>query len=307
MLLTVQKIGPVLDLFTIDRPEWGVTEVADRLGVAKSSAHALLVSLAGVGLLSSTSQSRYRLGWRFLDLGETLKASLNLRGTALPLMRALVAQHRETVQLAVLDRGRVLFIERVEGTHPVRFAGAPVGARWPGHANAAGKALMAVRPRGEVARIVSVEGMRAMTPNTITDLDDLHAELAEVRRVGYACDVEECVPGVSGVAAPVRAERGATVAALCIAVPTSRFETQEAILRQAVVSAAATMSRELRRVTAEERDSVADAPARDVAAADAALRRLASAAEPSPHPASARRRLVSPSSMVQVSESIATP
>jgi DNA-binding IclR family transcriptional regulator len=282
MLLTVKKIGPVLDLFTVDRPEWGVTEVAEQLGVAKSSAHALLVSLAGVGLLSCTSQSRYRLGWRFLDLGETLKASLNLRGTALPLMRALVAQHRETVQLAILDRGRVLFVERLEGTHPVRFAGAPIGARWPAHASATGKVLLAVRPRGEVARIASVEGLRAMTPNTVTDLDRLHDELEQVRRVGYAYDVEESVPGVSGVAAPVRLERGMTVAALSIAVPTSRFRPHEKALRQAVMEAADTMSRELRRANAEERDAAAavtaHAPQHPVLATDAALRRVVAAA-----------------------------
>jgi DNA-binding IclR family transcriptional regulator len=255
MLLTVKKIGPVLDLFSVERPEWGVTEVAERLSIAKSSAHALLVSLAEVGLLSSTSQSRYRLGWRFLDLGETLKASLNLRATALPLMRALVAQHRETVQLAVLDRDRVLFVERLEGTHPVRFAGAPVGARWPAHASATGKVLLAVRPRGEVARIALVEGLRAMTPRTVTDIDRLHEELEVVRRDGYAMDVEESVPGVSGVAAPVRLERGMTVAALSIAVPTSRFGAHEIILRQAVIDAADAISREIHRVTSEERSA----------------------------------------------------
>jgi DNA-binding IclR family transcriptional regulator len=259
MLLTVKKIGPVLDLFSVERPEWGVTEVAARLGVAKSSAHALLVSLAEVGLLSSTSQSRYRLGWRFLDLGETLKASLDLRTSALPLMRALVTQHRETVQLAVLDRGRVLFVERVEGTHPVRFAGAPVGARWPAHASATGKVLLAVRPRGEVARITGIEGLRAMTPRTITDLDRLHDELETVRRTGVGTDVEESVPGVSQIAAPVCLERSMTVAALSIAVPTSRFAVNEKALRQALVEAADTISREMRRLSSEEREAAAAA------------------------------------------------
>jgi DNA-binding IclR family transcriptional regulator len=245
VLLTVKKIGPVLDLFSVERPEWGVTEVAERLSVAKSSAHALLASLAEVGLLSCTAQSRYRLGWRFLDLGETLKASLDLRGTALPFMRALVDQHRETVQLAVLDRGHVLYVERLEGTHPVRFAGAPVGARWPSHASASGKVLLAVRPRGEVARIATVEGLRAMTARTITDLDRLHAELDDVRRLGYGIDVEESVPGVSGVAAAIRLEQGMSVAALSIAIPTSRFRDHEPLLRGAVVEAAAAVSRAL--------------------------------------------------------------
>lgn len=253
MLLTVKKIGPLLDLFSVERPEWGVTEVAQRLQVSKSSAHALLRSLADVGLLSCTVRGRYRLGWRFLDLGETLKSSLNLRGTALPLMRKLAGRHRETVQLAVLDRERVLFLECIEGTHPVRFAGAPVGARWPSHATASGKVLLSVRPQAEVARIAQVEGLRAITPQTITDLDRLHKQLEVVRRVGYAVDVEESVPGVSGIAAPLRLDRGITVAALAVVVPTSRFRASEGTLRKAVVETAAAISSEIRRTT-EERE-----------------------------------------------------
>lgn len=253
MLLTVKKIGPLLDLFSVERPEWGVTEVAERLHVSKSSAHALLRSLAEVGLLSCTVRGRYRLGWRFLDLGETLKASLSLRGTALPFMRSLASKHRETVQLSVLDRERVLFLERIEGTHPVRFSGAPIGARWPSHATASGKVLLSVRPKAEIAQLVQVEGLRAITPNTITDIDRLCEQLEIVRRVGYALDVEESVPGVSAIAAPLRLDRGVTVAALTMALPTTRFRANQQAMRKAVIDTAAAISHEIRRVT-EQRE-----------------------------------------------------
>lgn len=248
MLLTVKKIGPVLDLFSVERPEWGVTEVAEHLQIAKSSAHALLASLVEVGLLNCTAHSRYRLGWRFLDLGETLKASLDIRSAALPVMRGLVSRHRETVQLSVLDRGRVLFLERVEGTHPVRFSGAPIGAHWAAHASASGKVLLAVRPRGEVERIASVEGLARLTAATNTDLNRLHDELAEVRRRGYAVDLEEIVPGVSCVAAPVRVEGEMTVCALSISAPTSRFQAQREALARAVTDGAQAISREIARL-----------------------------------------------------------
>jgi DNA-binding IclR family transcriptional regulator len=244
-LLTVKKIGPVLDLFSVEDPEWGVTEVAEQLRIAKSSAHALLVSLVEVGLLSSTAQSRYRLGWRFLDLGETLKASLDIRPLALPVMRALVARHRETVELSILDRGRVLYLERVEGTHPVRFSGAPVGAHRAAHASASGKVLLALRPRGEVDRIAALEGLPRLTAATNTDLGRLHDELIETRRNGFATDVEELVPGVSCVAAPVCIEGEMTLGALSISAPSSRFRAQSDVLARAVVDGARAISHKI--------------------------------------------------------------
>jgi IclR family transcriptional regulator, KDG regulon repressor len=248
MLLTVKKIGPILDLFSVEHPEWGVTEVAHRLRIAKSSAHAMLTSLVNVGLLTATSQNRYRLGWRFLDLGETLKASLDLHSAALPVMRELVRAHRETTQLAVFDRGRALYVQRVQGTLPVRFCGVPIGSRWPLHACATGKVLLSARSRGEAERVARAEGLSAFTSNTITDLDRLQEELEGVRRRGQAIDRREYLPDVCCVAAPVLLEQGFTVAALSIAVPASRFQSKSDGLRRIVDHAANRISRDVQRL-----------------------------------------------------------
>jgi DNA-binding IclR family transcriptional regulator len=100
MLQTIQKIGPVLDLFTAQRPDWGVTEVADAVGAPRSSAHALLTSLAETGLLQCRARGRYRLGWRVVELNEALRASVDLRAVAYPVLRRLADQYGETVHLA---------------------------------------------------------------------------------------------------------------------------------------------------------------------------------------------------------------
>lgn len=88
-LQTVQKIGPVLDLFTVRRPEWGVTEVAAEIGVPRSSAHALLASLVDIGLLQCRSRGRYRIGWRVVELNQTLQGTVDVRTVAAPALAAL--------------------------------------------------------------------------------------------------------------------------------------------------------------------------------------------------------------------------
>ena len=211
------------------------------------------MSLADVGLLSSTSQSRYRLGWRFLDLGETLKASLNLRGAAMP---------RCAHSSPGIGRRRSSPCSTVAACSSSSASRAPTQCGSPARPWARGGPPTRARParsccpcdrRGEVTRIARIEGLGPVTPRTITDLDRLLDELDAVRRAGHAVDVEESVPGVSGVAAPVRLDGGMTVAALSVAVPTSRYETQGTALRRAVIDAADAISRDLRRFGSKER------------------------------------------------------
>ena len=103
-LQTVQKIGPVLDLFTVERPEWGVSEVAGELGVPRSSAHALLASLVDIGLLQCRARGRYRIGWRVVELNQALQGTVDVKSCAAPILQALSEKLGETTHLAVLER-----------------------------------------------------------------------------------------------------------------------------------------------------------------------------------------------------------
>ena len=112
-LQTVQKIGPVLDLFTVARPEWGASEVAAAIDVPRSSAHALLSSLVETGLLQLRSRGRYRIGWRVVELGQTLKGTVDVRSCASPILQDLAHKYGETTHLAVMERYRVLYVDKV--------------------------------------------------------------------------------------------------------------------------------------------------------------------------------------------------
>jgi len=242
MLGTLGKAAEVLDLFTPERPEWGVTEVAKALSWPKSSAHAILNSLAQAGFLHRTPGGRYRLGWRILVLARTLNQCTPLKSLARPILEKLVATYGETVHLAVLERGKVLYVDKMQGTRAVRVEITGEGALlWP-HGSALGKVLLAHLPEEEVRDLFALQGLPRLTPNTITTLDELLSELEGVRRRGYAYDIEEYMPELCCVAAPVRNHAGAVVAALSFSVPAYRFHSAKVAYRNVVMEAAQRIS-----------------------------------------------------------------
>lgn len=256
MLQTVQKIGPVLDLFTIERPEWGVSEVAESIGVPRSSAHALLSSLVEVGLLQCRSRGRYRIGWRIVELGEMLRGSYDLRSAAAPVLQDMVERYGETTHLAVMERNRALYVDKVVGTHVINVLGARVGASLDPHCNAVGKVLLAHRAPAEIERFVADTPLRKLTPSTITEPRALVKELEAARSAGCAFDQGEAVLEVHCVAAPVRDDLGAVVGAISVTVPAGRFAPAQNEYKRAVIAAASEISRRIATATEPPRLAV---------------------------------------------------
>jgi len=115
MLGSVAKAGRVLDLFTADAPEWGVSEVAGALGIAKSSAHALLTTLDGIGLVRRSVEGRYRLGWRILELNRTLRHGTDFLGPHRVRLRHLADGLRGTVHVGALQGREVIYLDKITG------------------------------------------------------------------------------------------------------------------------------------------------------------------------------------------------
>ena len=149
MLSTLGRAGKVLDLFTVDTPEWGATAVAHELKIAKSQAHELLVSLAVAGLLQRVGMGRYRLGWRIVALNAVLVETSDLLRLVAPEMRALVGRYGETVHVAVWDE-RPVCIDARSGRLSTSIPPFRVGADLPACSTALGKVLLAGRPRNEI-------------------------------------------------------------------------------------------------------------------------------------------------------------
>ncbi len=245
VLSTVEKACKVLELFTEEKPEWRVTEIARALDIPKSSASGIVSTLAQQGLLRRMPNARYRLGWRMLAMSEVLLKSSDFRQEAHRVMKQLVAEYGETVHLATLEQGKVVYVNKLEGTRAVRVHLTGLGRRLPAHCSALGKVLLAYQSWKEVVRIIEKEGMPAFTPHTITTLDALERELIQVRRQGYAIDNEEVALELCCVAAPIRDVTRKVVAAMSFSVPAYRFHTNVGRYKEAIIRACDKVSKRL--------------------------------------------------------------
>jgi DNA-binding IclR family transcriptional regulator len=239
MLGTVQRAGDVLDLFTVDYPEWGVTSVAAELLLSKSTAHTLLASLEAIGLLEHAAPSRrYRLGWRTLMLGRTALVSSVFRDAAQRVMRQTTERYGQTMHLAAWDRGGATCVLRSQPSSGVRL---PVDLTLksravPTHVTAVGKVLLASQSPAALGAILATTPLTASTANSITDRDVLTAELARVRVSGHAQDWEEAFDGIACIAAPITFE-GRVVAALSMSAPVDRLRRRECEYATAIAHA----------------------------------------------------------------------
>lgn len=245
MLQTLQKAGELLALFDREHTEWGVREAATRLKIAKSSAHDLMSSLAQLGFLNRTEENRYRLGWRLVTLSETLLATTELRKEAHPVMEELAAQYQETIHLAVLDGTQAVYVDKLEGRQAVRVELTSLGARLYAHCSALGKVLLAHSPEEVVKHIIQSAGLPRFTANTITDEEDLLQSLSKIRKQGYAYDMEEILPDLCCVAAPIYNHNGQVIAAISMSIPAYRFKRSQAEFREGILRAAKTISARL--------------------------------------------------------------
>lgn len=235
----------VLECF-LSTEELGASEVARRIGVAKSTAHRALAALAEGGLLDRVPSGRYRLGLRLYDYGQLAIDRLLLRELALPILAGLRDQISETVQLGIPAGHEVLYVDRLEGTHGLRFHSDSY-RRVLAHSSSSGKVIAAFNPAAHDA--IVRHGLVRQTRHTVVHPAKFEAQLDLVRRQGFIMSTEETEVGLSSVAAPVFLD-GAdgdriAVAAISVAGPTQRIAPMLKHLAPRVVDGARTLTKQL--------------------------------------------------------------
>lgn len=215
----------ILELF-LDEPVLSAADVVSRLGLPRTTVHELLGTLADRRYLVVVPGQplRYQLGVRLFQLGSVFAQHLDLAREAQRVAGEVAAECDETVHVAVLEGADVIYIARVESTHPVRMVSA-VGRRLPAHCTGVGKMLLSALDEQTLAALYPKQGaLPTMTSNSIASLSRLKSELADIRAQGLSYDEAESSEDVHCVAAGVRDHTGQMVASLSISVPTTRWD-----------------------------------------------------------------------------------
>lgn len=218
-----------------------LTRLARESALHAASAHRILGALMAHGLVEKTGAGEYDLGVRWLEVGNRLRARLNIRQVAMPAMQQLAELTGETVNLIVRRGDEAVYIERVSGGQTLIQVVQVVGAHAPLHVTAVGKIFLAEDSSSGVMGYAERTGLPAYTPNTLVTLDALCNELEVIRRERLACDREEAELGVACIGAPIRDAEGKLVAGLSISAPADRHKPSwpEALRKAAAQTGAA--------------------------------------------------------------------
>jgi len=222
----------ILSCFTPKRPVLGIADIADELGMSRSTTHRYVITLLALGYLEQGASRKYRLGLRVTDLGMSALNSTGLREHAHPYLEELRRRSSYTVSLAVLDGAEILYVDRVRsfrrGQGQVN-GDVTTGSRLPAHCTAIGKLLLANLPEADQRGLLASMKLTKHGPNTITAKKALREELDEVLEASFAVDDEELAKDLYSIAAPVRNGPRDVVAAIDIAAPSSLISLGELV------------------------------------------------------------------------------
>lgn len=205
-----------------------LTEVAERTGITKTTAHRFLQDMLKHHYVRRDDASkRYFLGYRVLGIASALLDDLDVRVVARPHLERLMKALEETVHLVQLDGTEIVYIDKVDCPHPVMLV-SKVGKRRPLHCTGVGKIILAFSPEDLLTRVLEEPGLPRYTPTTITDTVKLRRELERIRTRGYALDNGEHREDIACVAGPIFDVHGAITAAVSVAGPSFRFPLSQA-------------------------------------------------------------------------------
>jgi IclR family pca regulon transcriptional regulator len=222
----------ILACFTPDRPVLGIADIADSLGMSRSTTHRYVITLVALGYLEQGASRKYRLGLHVTDLGMSALNSTSLREHAQPYLDELRRRTGYTINVAVLDGPEIIYVARARshrrGQQRIDL-GLALGSRLPAYCTAMGKLLLAHLPDGERRELLGEIKLERRTPTTITSRRLLAIEFERIRDDGIAVNDQELTAGLHSIAAPIRSDSREVVAAANMAAHSSMISLQDLI------------------------------------------------------------------------------
>jgi DNA-binding IclR family transcriptional regulator len=233
LIKSVVNALDLLEEFSGDIRELGVTELSKRLKLHKNNVFRLLATLEHKGYIEQNKETEnYHLGLKSLELGQTYLRQIGLIRQVRSVLEDLVKQVNENAGLGIIRQNSVVFLDVVEAERTVRVA-SRIGWRLPLYCAAVGKAQIAFKSETEIERMINWDDLKKFTENTITDKGTFMKHIREVKERGWAIDDEEYEKGVRCVAVPIFDYSRNVVAGISIAGPS--FRLSDEVLEQKVV------------------------------------------------------------------------
>jgi IclR family KDG regulon transcriptional repressor len=216
----------VVDYLNDHSHYYRVSEIAQDINVNRTRVFRILKTLEARGFVDYDSYSKgYRLGIKFLHIGENVRERLDLRREAEPFLVELARQTGDSAHLLILQGDRAVTIDRRQGKNRLQVA-SPIGQNLPLYVGASPKILLAYLPDAERERIIQSIKFESFTKNTITNSNELRRCLERIRQQGYAIDEQDYESDVYAVGAPVMDDKGSVVAGVTITTPGSRYSSK---------------------------------------------------------------------------------
>lgn len=242
-LRTVDRALDLLELVATSTADPAIKDAARSLGINLTTCYHLVNTLESRGYLVKDGQGRLRIGPKMAALHQGFVRRLQPVRDFTPVLQRLGEAIEETAYLSTWERGDAVLQAVVEGPHPVRVTGLYVGLRGDSHCRASGKAVLAFLPPDELSEFLRRQPLTRRTPNTITGVRRLRADLVETARRGWALDDEEFSVGVSCLAAPYFGPDGRVQGAFTVSAPATRLPQAKERFRAAVLGAGEEASR----------------------------------------------------------------
>jgi DNA-binding IclR family transcriptional regulator len=242
---SVARTLAVLDLFLDGGATYTLKDVSEGLGIPKSTAHGILHAMHGRGYLTlDPATKRYAVSLRLVGRLAATPTIEILRQRARRHLERLSTALGETTKLIAFERTHSVAIDFVDGAGPLKYS-VTLGQRWPFHATGGGKLYLAQFDDERLRELLTEKPLEQITPQTVVDVDELLAQIAEVRRNGWARQREEIHEGIAGFAAPVVDAAGKLLAALVVMGPTARVDENADRIVAAMLAEAQALSVEI--------------------------------------------------------------
>lgn len=222
---SIDRAVAILDCFSEEKKELRLSEISERLGLNKSTVHGIISTLKYHGFISQDEETqKYKLGIRFVQFGDLVINSMNIRNAAVPVIDAVCERIEETVHIAMLDGLDVVWIEKRECTKSIKTS-TKIGARLPAYTTADGKIIICYQNKDKIKNYLP-KRIPQYTKNTITNKGEFIKKLEEMKKNGYAIDNEEYVEGLKCVAAPIFDHNGKVRFSLSTTGPAFRMDEE---------------------------------------------------------------------------------